>query len=385
MARESWSLEYDDQIITPAGVTNVAVPASGTAGVAAHYPINFDLSGARADARVNFVACAITLNHANADDLRIVLQSPAGTAVALMMSAGGTNPLAANTTLTFSDFAFFVAPDNAQMATGAYKPGGVYGQTTMPVPAPAGPYQTTFATINGEAVAGVWRLWLYDDKFSDVGTINSVTLYVGTHGAPSVTPISPANATVTEPFVRVQGTINDAIAGPATAYSVTWRMTNAANEYYASGAFAFLGGTSTFRADVPVRRGANHLLVRVTDPHHNSAIQSTALNVNEFTYALAEGATGGFFDTDVTIGNVTGDAVSTVVHSTNAVPLAVERTMSWDARGYSAWTRAAASASRDARSRSQAARASLDSASACVSRRSISFNREGRCSCMAAD
>ncbi len=31
---------------------------------------------------------------------------------------------------------------------------------------------------------------------------------------------------------------------------------------------------------------------------------------------------------------VPGDAVSTIVHSTNAVPLAVERTMSWDASGY---------------------------------------------------
>ena len=95
--------------------------------------------------------------------------------------------------------------------------------------------------------------------------------------------------------------------------------------------------------------------------------------VNEFTYSFAEGATGSFFDLDVTLANpgatdapVTIDflpeggaplqhpnvvtantplqlrvdtllpdaAASTVVHSTAARPLAVERTMSWDARGY---------------------------------------------------
>jgi len=95
--------------------------------------------------------------------------------------------------------------------------------------------------------------------------------------------------------------------------------------------------------------------------------------VNEFVYTLSEGATGGFFDLDVTSANPTGvaaplsidflpehsapipfpsnvaangqtqlrvntltppDAVSTIVHSTNAVPLAVERTMSWDSTGY---------------------------------------------------
>jgi hypothetical protein len=97
------------------------------------------------------------------------------------------------------------------------------------------------------------------------------------------------------------------------------------------------------------------------------------ITVNEFTYSLSEGATGDFFDEDVTIGNPTGaaapitvdflqegappithansvpanaplqlhvddlvppGAVSTVVHSPNGVPLAVERTMSWDAAGY---------------------------------------------------
>jgi subtilisin-like proprotein convertase family protein len=370
-----WSLQYDDMIRTVSASTNVAVPANGTAGAAAHYPINFDLSGAREDARVDFVGLAIALTHANTDDLRIVLQSPGGTAVAVMINAGGPNPLAPGTTLTFSDFASGpVAPDNAQMITGFYKPGGVYGAALLPLPAPAGPYQTTFAAFNGEHVPGVWRLWVYDGKFSDVGTINSVTLFVGTHSAPQVTQLSPPNATqVTEPFVRVQGQITDAIAGPSTAYSATWRVTTGVSDFYAAGSFTFRSGTNAFFADVPVKLGINNVMVTVQDPHGNASVQNRAINVEEFTYALAEGSTGGFFDTDVTIGNlsnaaaplsieflsesgstvthadqvaanaprqlhvdqfVPADAVSTIVHSTNAVPLAVERTMSWDSRGY---------------------------------------------------
>ena len=100
---------------------------------------------------------------------------------------------------------------------------------------------------------------------------------------------------------------------------------------------------------------------------------STTVTVNEFTYSLAEGATGAFFDMDLTLVNpaavpapvaidflpqgggtltysdsvaantplqlavdniVPNGAMSTVVHSQNAVPLAVERTMSWDSTGY---------------------------------------------------
>jgi hypothetical protein len=80
------------------------------------------------------------------------------------------------------------------LTSGAYLP-GVYGTTTMPVPAPAGPYPTTFAAFNGEPVAGVWRLWVYDDRFSDTGTIHNVTLFVATHIVPDVTQVTPPNAT----------------------------------------------------------------------------------------------------------------------------------------------------------------------------------------------
>jgi hypothetical protein len=371
-----WSLQYDNVFLTSAGVTNVAVPASMTgAGSAAHYPINIDLTGAREDARVDFVACRLVLDHTYTDDLRIVLQSPAGTAIALMINAGGAFDLAPSTMLTFSDFGAAPAPDNAQMITAGYQPGGIYGQAILPLPAPPGPYATAFSAFTGEPVKGTWKLYVYDDKLLDTGTINTVTLFIGTHGPPDLSEVTPPNGTVsTQPFVRVEGRIQNAMPDPSVAYSATWRVVlGASSTFYAGGIFTFRPGTSTFYADVPVKQGVNHLTVTVQNPHGDASVRNIALDVDEFTYALAEGATGGFFDTDVTIGNATGtaapvsidflpessptvthddqvaanaprqvhvddfvpgDAVSTVVHSTNAVPLAVERTMSWDARGY---------------------------------------------------
>ena len=114
----------------------------------------------------------------------------------------------------------------------------------------------------------------------------------------------------------------------------------------------------------------------VVDTNGNSSTDTLAVDVSTFSYSLAEGATGSFFDLDVLIANPTTtpapvtvtffredgssvtqimtlpstsrttihvDAiaglesqggVSTVVTSTSAVPLVVERTMFWDASGY---------------------------------------------------
>jgi hypothetical protein len=57
----------------------------------------------------------------------------------------------------------------------------------------------------------------------------------------------------------------------------------------------------------------------------------------EFWYTLPEGATGDFFDLDVTLANPTATAapiaVDFLTEGGGSVPLVVERTQSWDARG----------------------------------------------------
>jgi hypothetical protein len=117
----------------------------------------------------------------------------------------------------------------------------------------------------------------------------------------------------------------------------------------------------------------NDVAWRVLNTKGEAAEGTFAVKVDEFTYSLAEGATGSFFDLDVAIVNPTtvattakieflpengplqqvleplsagaaalmpvdalipAAAVSTIVHSQAAVPLAVERTMIWDETGY---------------------------------------------------
>ena len=136
------------------------------------------------------------------------------------------------------------------------------------------------------------------------------------------------------------------------------------------------GTTSWTAANVPLQSGTNVISMTVVDTNGNSSTDTLAVDVSTFSYSLAEGATGSFFDLDVLIANPTttpapvtvtffredgssvtqimtlpatsrttihADAiaglesqggVSTVVTSTSAVPLVVERTMFWDASGY---------------------------------------------------
>jgi hypothetical protein len=125
--------------------------------------------------------------------------------------------------------------------------------------------------------------------------------------------------------------------------------------------------------------------VTVTDSSGNQASAILTVTVDAFSYTMAEGATGGFFDTDILIANpnsvvapvtvtyLKGDGttiaqnldlpamsrttiavdsiagledteVSSTVTSNQALPLIVERTMRWDATGYGAHTERATDA-----------------------------------------
>jgi len=283
-------------------------------------------------------------------------------------------------TLLFDDGAASWIPDGGPIAAGSvvsYRPGSVYAAaatTSLPAPAPPAPYGSAFVQFFGEPIQGVWRLWVSDSEGGFAGRVESARITFGTSiGAPIVTmdePTRDPTFTSTQPFVRVSAQLNN-VDRPVVAL---WR--NEANgAFYDSGSMAFepLGGATLVAANIPVKQGSNHVRVRVISNEDYINSQELTINVNEFAYSLAEGATGGFFDTDVTIGNPTdagvpvrvdflregaapitrneivganaplqlhlhdlvpAGAVSTVVHSTSAIPLAVERTMSWDSTGY---------------------------------------------------
>jgi subtilisin-like proprotein convertase family protein len=377
-----WSFDYpgDFTVLSDAGV--VSIPSSGPAAV---YPITLDLTPVAADARVRILQLGVRIVHSFSDDLRIVLQSPSGTAVVLMSNAGGSDTLNGNL-LIFDDTAPSHVPDNGPVEFGSttfYQPGSEYPGPTpsLPAPAPAAPYATAFAAFDNEPVRGTWKLWVFDDTAPNAGSIGTVTMRIVTDvpGSPAVTITSPTSApifTSTDPFVHVRAHVTN-VDRPIVAI---WRNQLGDGSIYASGSMQVVADAASasadIEADVPMRKGHNKLLIDVTPGNGPtlSAGDSLDVTVNEFTYSLPEGSTGVFWDEDVTLfsasdaavpvridflgesgpppmthldnvpataplqlrvnGLVPPGAVSTIVHSTDAVPLAVERTMSWDSRGY---------------------------------------------------
>ena len=125
--------------------------------------MTFDFNTVPVGVSVQRVSIAITLRHTYPDDLRMVLQSPAGTAVVLMANAGGDVDLAPGTVLTFTDGAG-LAPDAGPITTFEYSPGSVYGGgSDIPAPAPALPHATAFTAFVGQPIRGTWNLWVFDD------------------------------------------------------------------------------------------------------------------------------------------------------------------------------------------------------------------------------
>ena len=361
-----WSLVYDTDAMVNSSQTLVNIPLNGPALV---YPITFDLTTVPVGVPATTVTIDIVLRHTWPDDLRIVLQSPSGTAVALMANAGGGNDLLPGTVLTFDDDAPASLPDNTVINAGSYKP-TVYAPGPMiPAPGPTSGYATTMAAFIGEAIRGTWKLWVYDDAGPDSGQIQSAYLTIETE-VPPAPVLMPTPGTTNQPFVRIQGTegAGSALISP---YDAAWRVTN--GTFYDAGTFQFTPGTNVFSGEVPLKKGTNSILFRTRNTMGASYTSGTAVVVNEFTYSFAEGATGSFFDFDLTLANpaatdapiaidflpeggspipysntisantplqlsvdsiLPAAALSSVVHSTNGVPLAAERTMIWDATGY---------------------------------------------------
>jgi hypothetical protein len=191
-----------------------------------------------------------------------------------------------------------------------------------------------------------------------VGTLPAVTI---------TTPTSAATTTASTSFIALGGTAADTQG----LTSVTW-----VNDRGGSGTAT---GTTTWTIpEVALQGGANVVAVTALDSNGNRVSDTITITVAAISYSLAEGATGSFFDLDVTIANPNTSSapaqvsflredgtvltqnltlapssratvrvdsivglenaggVSTVVTSTTGVPLVVERTMFWDANYYGA-------------------------------------------------
>ncbi len=209
------------------------------------------------------------------------------------------------------------------------------------------------------------------DNTAAFGSIGPTVLTIADNDGgltpPTVTITSPTGGpghAASTAFLQLAGTAADDVGVRA----ITWTTNH--------GASGNASGTTAWTATVPLVAGTTVITVTATDVDGAAAIDTlTTTAISGFTYHLAEGATGPFFDLDVSIANpnaeatrigvtflkedgttVTQDrtlmptsqttiraddvagladtAVSVVVRSLQALPLIVERTMFWNTDYY---------------------------------------------------
>ena len=174
---------YTVDATTISNLSPIAIPASGTEGIADPYPsiINVSgLSGTIGDVNVTISG----FSHTFPDDIDILLVGPGGQKIILMSDAGGPHDIS-NLTLTFDEEAPSFPSNGSSLASGLFKPVNYTGNggpnDVFPAPAPAGPYGTLLAIFDGTDPNGDWRLFVFDDEGRDVGRIaNGWSLEIAT-------------------------------------------------------------------------------------------------------------------------------------------------------------------------------------------------------------
>jgi hypothetical protein len=145
-------------------------------GPAAPYPSQITVSGMP----TQFASMRVTLYdlaHQLPDNIDVLLVSPTGTKFVVMGDAGGPNPMATPVTLTFSDVAGQVLPNNGPLTTNKFEPTTWESPvTSFPAPAPPAPYNEPGSAVGGSGPQtlvgsfgfsnpnGVWNLYVRDDN-----------------------------------------------------------------------------------------------------------------------------------------------------------------------------------------------------------------------------
>src|SRR5689334_10826944 len=153
---------------TPAGAVAfsnaaaIAIPASGTEGVAAPYPSTINVSGltgAISDVNVTLTG----FSHTFPNDVGLLLVGPTGANAVLMLAPPPQTSAASNLTLTFDDSATASIPchfsGTLTLASGAYTPWNCVPDLSFSPPAPTVlPYGALLSAFNGTSANGTWSL-----------------------------------------------------------------------------------------------------------------------------------------------------------------------------------------------------------------------------------
>jgi subtilisin-like proprotein convertase family protein len=189
--------------------------------------VNFPGGGVITDVNVTLNG----LTHPYPDDVDIFLQSPTGQRVMIMSDACGGNPVS-GLSLTFSDEAINLLPNNGPCGSGEYRPANFLGESAENF-GTGGPYFATLSAFDGYAASGTWRLYVRDDAAgpgSTVGAISSWTLTISTQA-------SFPNNLVTN------GTFSNGIANWTPYGNIVWNLSanpESAFQFYRTGASALV-------------------------------------------------------------------------------------------------------------------------------------------------
>jgi subtilisin-like proprotein convertase family protein len=178
----AWGGAYAGPVYTYQGWFNLSIPAQDE-------PESEFGRGWMADAVMeipdhHFISdldISISLTHESLFDLQILLQSPAGTKVALNLAGnlafmvrgkdGRLKPVGGSRDLFFDDEAQVSIEQASDPFVGPYRP--------------VEPFQ--LSEFDGEDPFGLWRLRIYDAFYSDTGTLNTFELVITTPEPASAT------------------------------------------------------------------------------------------------------------------------------------------------------------------------------------------------------
>ncbi|MBL0869226.1 MAG: tail fiber domain-containing protein [Phycisphaerales bacterium] len=136
------------------------------------YPSTINVTGGPAS--ISYVTVQLkNFSHTWANDVNVLLVSPAGQKILLMANTNGSGD-ASNANLIFASDATQTLPGfTAPVVSGVYACSVYSVPSSLPAPAPAGPYLTSLSPLLGTNANGTWSLYVLDDFPSgDDGTFD---------------------------------------------------------------------------------------------------------------------------------------------------------------------------------------------------------------------